>query len=110
MNFPHRHVEGSVAEESADLGGSLEFRVASDESDENLPICHCHDTVAKTAEECDGLELALSSEMAGHLPLYEHGFFTRSGFVIDTTRAPPPGSELSVCFVLSRSRTGVYLI
>ncbi len=106
IDFPHRHVEGSASEVSCHDRGPLELTTAPAESEDELPICHCHDSVAKTAEESEESELEMPTKLFASLACLEDTSFSMARGGLIAARAPPP--EVPGCFVLTRSKTGVY--
>ena len=109
MSFEHRHMEAAHAENSQYLGGVDELCAPQSDSGENLPICHCDEALAKTAEESEGEMLALNHSGGWvylgfqriSVQLWQNGAISHGGnYPVGT------GGHL----VLSRSMTGVYRI
>ena len=106
FEFPHRHAENSLSSGNSDYNGVTELNRSQGESDEDLPLCHCDDAVAKIAEGCEGEELSEPLLLAVVLKESRESQLSRSRDTSCSARAPPP--DVSVCFVLTRSFTGVY--
>jgi hypothetical protein len=106
FDFPHRHVEDSLSAGNPDYNGVTELNRSQGESDEDLPLCHCDDAVAKTAEECETEELSKPSLSAVAIVESQTCLLSRLRHISSAARAPP--SRLVACSVLTRSLTGVY--
>ncbi len=106
IDFPHRHTEGYPSEVSRAKQGPLSLDAGTTELGKDLPLCHCQDSLSKTAEECEGEELVLSSKLA--VPILDLGDVlpSRSEACSFSARAPPP--QLLLGSVLTCPWTGVY--
>jgi hypothetical protein len=106
IEFPHRHEAGSECAGNIDYNGDIELTSPAGQGDDDLPICHCDESLGKLAEECGEDELCAPAKISGVSAWYESGFLQGGCLACSSARGPPP--KLLFCFVLDRTLTGVY--
>lgn len=105
VDFPHRHEAGAPGDESLCQRGPSEMRAAAANSGGDLPICHCHEGLGKTAEETG--ELELSEACPGSIELCrDESLSSLVAMMRRHSRAPERGRI--PCFLSVRALSGVY--
>jgi len=108
ISFEHRHLEESHEGSCRYLGAEHEIHAPQNDSEENWPICHCDEAVAKTAEESEGETLALNRGDLIYLTFRHMSVELWRNKIGPQMR--PFSESCEILTPLSRSQTGVYRI